>query len=88
MSGMTTIGIAGLSDYDNRTVTIEVTALCRQETSRTSNYAVKVPFNRMSQAMQNINRLGGKVAGVTIVTPPPPPPSPEEGQPPSPEEGQ
>lgn len=80
MSGMTTSGIAGLSDYDNRTVTIEVTGLCRQETSHTSNYAVKVPFNRMSQAMQNINRLGGKVAGVTMVPPAPQPPSPEEGQ--------
>ena len=69
MSGMTTTGVAGISGDSDRSVIIEVTGLCRQDTMKTSNYRVKVPFSGMSQTMQGISRLGGKVASVTVVTP-------------------
>jgi len=67
MSGMITTGDTNISDYGSRTVEIEVTGLCRQDVIRTSNYKVKVPYSRMSQTMQNINRMGGKVAKVSLL---------------------
>lgn len=66
MSGMTTTGDTNISGYGSRTVAIEVTGLCRQDVMRTSNYTVRVPYSRMSQTIQNINRLGGKVARVSL----------------------
>ncbi|MEL6495638.1 MAG: phycobilisome linker polypeptide [Cyanobacteria bacterium J06623_7] len=65
MSGLITTGTS-VSTYGNRTVSIEVTGVCRQDVMRTSNYTVKVPYSRMSQTIQGINRLGGKVAGVSL----------------------
>ena len=66
MSGMTTTGTTGVSDYNTRTVEIEVTGLCRQDVMRTSNYTVRVPFSRMSQVMQGITSIGGKVKSVSM----------------------
>lgn len=67
MSGMVTTGDTNSSSYNSRTVEFEVTGLCRQAVMRTSNYKVKVPYSRMSQTMQSINRMGGKVAKVTLL---------------------
>lgn len=61
-----TAGMTGVSDYDNRTVVIEVTGMCCNEISRTSNYKIKVPYSSMSQAMQNIMGMGGKVKNVSV----------------------
>ncbi|MDJ0617467.1 MAG: phycobilisome linker polypeptide [Calothrix sp. MO_192.B10] len=66
MAGMTTTGLPKLSDYSDRNVVIEVTGLCRQDVMKTSNYQVKVPFSRMSQTMQTIHRMGGKVSSVSV----------------------
>lgn len=68
MAGMTTTGTASTSDYGDRSVIIEVSGLRRQAVMKTSNYQVKVPYNQMSQAMQSINRMGGKVAKVTVAS--------------------
>ncbi len=67
MSGMITTGDTNVSSYGSRTVEFEVTGVCRQDVMRTSNYKVKVPYSRMSQTMQSINRMGGKVAKVTLL---------------------
>ena len=67
MPGMSTTGTSGISGYGNRSVSIQVTGVCCQDVMKTSNYEVKVPYSQMSQAMQAINRMGGKVAGVTVV---------------------
>lgn len=66
MSGMITTGDTSISTYGGRTIAIEVTGVCRQDVFRTSSYTVKVPYSRMSQTIQNINRIGGKVAGVSL----------------------
>lgn len=66
MSGMITTGDTNISTYGNRTIAIEVTGVCRQDVMRTSNYTVKVPYSRMSQTIQSINRMGGKVAGISL----------------------
>ena len=56
MAGMNTLGSAGISDYQSRTVTIEVAGVCQQSVLKTGSYTVRVPFSQMSQAMQTINR--------------------------------
>ncbi|MEM7553204.1 MAG: phycobilisome linker polypeptide [Cyanobacteria bacterium P01_A01_bin.84] len=68
MAGMTTTGIYQASDYKARTALIEVTGMCRQDIMKRSNYTVKVPYTQMSQAMQNISRMGGKVKSVSLVS--------------------
>ena len=67
MSGMTTTGGVNISNYGSRTVMIEVTGVCRQDVMKKSNYSIKVPYSRMSQTMQNINSMGGKVSKVTVL---------------------
>ena len=71
MTGMNTLGSAEISDYQGRTVTIGVTGVCQQSVSKTGSYQIRVPFRQMSQAMQTINRQGGKVASVQIMGNPP-----------------
>lgn len=66
MPGMITTGDTSISGYGSRTVAIEVTGVCRQDVMRTSNYTIKVPYSRMSQTIQNINRMGGKVANISL----------------------
>lgn len=67
MSGMSAMSSGSLSNYDNRTVEIEVSGLCRQDISRTSNYTVKIPHSRMMSAIQNITRMGGKIDKINVV---------------------
>jgi hypothetical protein len=71
MTGMNALGSAAISDYESRTVTIEVTGICQQAVMKTSNYQVRVPYSQMSQALQTINRQGGKVASVQLMGNPP-----------------
>ena len=67
MAGMTATCTNNLSDYDGRVVELSVSGVCRQNVMRMSNYTVKVPHSRMSEEIQNIHRLGGKVAGVKVL---------------------
>lgn len=66
MPGMNTIGTSGISSYGNRSVSITVTGVCRQDLMKTSTYEIKVPYKQMSRIMQSINRMGGKVSSVSI----------------------
>lgn len=68
MSGMATICSNGVNGYANRIFAIEITGVCRQDIAKTSNYSVKVPYSQMSQAIQNVSRMGGKVANVTLIS--------------------
>ena len=65
---MITTGDTDISTYGGRTVTIEVTNVCRQDIVRSSNYTIKVPYSRMSQTIRNINNMGGKVANIYLGT--------------------
>ena len=64
---MNTLGSSGISDYQSRTVTIEVTGVRQQSVLKTGSYQVRVPFSQMSQTMQSINRRGGTVASVQLM---------------------
>lgn len=67
MSGMKTPTSSGVSGYNSRIVTIQVTGVCQQSVMKTSNYQVRVPYSQMSQALRTINQQGGKVASVQLM---------------------
>ncbi|NET03287.1 MAG: hypothetical protein F6K16_00835 [Symploca sp. SIO2B6] len=67
MSHMTTAGAMSLSSHDNRTIVIEVTGICHN-LARKSNLTIKVPYSRLSQALQRLMRIRGKVTGVKLVS--------------------
>ena len=67
MTGMNTLGSTAISDYQDRTVTIDVAGVCQQSVLKNGNYRVRVPFSQMSQALQTINHQGGKVASVQVL---------------------
>ena len=54
------------SDYNSRSVAIQVTGVRRQDLMRGSNYTVRVPYTRMSKAIQNIHRIGGKITSISV----------------------
>jgi hypothetical protein len=57
--------MAGMLTGD-RMVRLEIAGVCQQSISHTSNYSITVPYRSMSQTMQNISRMGGKVVGVHV----------------------
>lgn len=67
MSGMLTTGTADLSDYNSRTIIIEVTGALGNLV-RTSNYTLKVPYNRMSEKVRQINRMGQKIVSIRLAS--------------------
>lgn len=67
MTGMSTINTASPSSSSSRTVEIKVTGVARQDLMHTSNYTIKIPYRDLSRTIQNISRMGGKVAEVTVV---------------------
>ena len=80
MSGMITTGNTNISEYAGRTIAIEVTGMCHQDVMRNSNYTIKVPYSRMSQTIQNISRMGGKVANISLGETAASAPTPSEAQ--------
>ncbi|MBW4497146.1 MAG: HEAT repeat domain-containing protein [Oscillatoria princeps RMCB-10] len=66
---MTQTADKNLSDYSSRTVAIEVTGVRRQNVMRKSKYTVRVPYSRLSQAIQQIHRLGGKIVSIDAGSP-------------------
>ncbi|MDZ8052727.1 MAG: phycobilisome linker polypeptide [Aulosira sp. ZfuVER01] len=62
----TIIDPGDLSDYSSRQVTIEVTGGCHRELMRKAKYTKTIPYNCLSQTIQSINRLGGKITRVTL----------------------
>lgn len=65
-NGMNILGTSEISDYQGRTVTVEVTGVCQQAVNKTGSYTLHVPYRQLSQTMQRINRQGSKVASVSL----------------------
>jgi phycocyanin-associated, rod len=66
MTGMTTIGSTSVSSYSNRTIAIAISGPRNPETSRTSNYVIRIPYSRLSATLQSIGRSGAKILSVTL----------------------
>ena len=59
-------GARGSDANSGRLVTLLVTGIAKNAYSRTAETIIRVPFTRMNEAMQRINRLGGRIIDVTV----------------------
>jgi phycocyanin-associated rod protein len=72
MFGQTTVGTGGISSNASRVFRYEVVGLRQNEENDKNNYSVRysgsvfvtVPYNRMSEEMQRISRMGGRIVSI------------------------
>ena len=67
MYGMATIGTQNLSDYNSRTVVIEVITGGRHKKVRNSHSTFKVPYSSLSKTIRSITNRGGKIVSVSML---------------------
>lgn len=76
MFGQTTVGTGGLSSAASRVFRYEVVGLRQSDENDKNNYEIRnsgsvfitVPYNRMSDEMQRITRMGGKIVNIEALT--------------------
>jgi len=76
MFGQTALGNTALSDSGNRMFRVEVKGLRQTYQSDKLTYPIRrsgssfisVPYSRMNEEMQRINRLGGKIVSIEPLT--------------------
>lgn len=66
MYGIATSNSTNLSDYENRTLWVEV--IKGSHHGHSSHYTLKVSYNRLGQTLQRIQRQGGKVVRVVAMS--------------------
>ena len=49
-----------------RQVTFTVTGLANNDYSRTADLVMNVPYTRMNETMRMVQRMGGKITGVSV----------------------
>jgi phycocyanin-associated, rod len=59
-------GTRGTSFNSSRQVTFTVTGVNNNNFSRTADMVMNVPFTRMNEAMRMVQRMGGKITGVSV----------------------
>lgn len=72
----TSIGSATLSNSSNRMFRVEVEGMGQNVNPDRISYPIRssgkvylnVPYNRMSEQMQRINRMGGKIVSIEPIT--------------------
>jgi phycocyanin-associated rod protein len=76
MFGQTTVGSGGISSAASRVFRYEVVGLRQNEENDKNNYEIRrsgsvfvtVPYNRMSEEMQRISRMGGRIVNIQPLT--------------------
>ena len=59
-------GTRGTSFNSGRQVTFTVTGMNNIDFSRTAEMVMNVPYTRMNQTMQMVQRMGGKITGISV----------------------
>ncbi|MEB3277057.1 MAG: phycobilisome linker polypeptide [Cyanobacteriota bacterium] len=59
-------GTRGTSFVSGRQVTFTVTGLSNNDYSRTADLVMNVPYTRMNETMRMVQRMGGKITGVSV----------------------
>ncbi len=73
MHGQTSIGVAANTEAGRRIFQIEVSGLRQSEESNKTKFPIRrsgstfftVPYTKMNEEMQRINRLGGKIVSIS-----------------------
>ena len=58
--------LRGTNSGAGRLVTIKATGIAENAYVRSGSYVLRVPFSRMNEALQRVNRLGGRVIDVVV----------------------
>ncbi|WP_052754455.1 phycobilisome linker polypeptide [Calothrix sp. 336/3] len=77
----TIISPSDLSDYNSRRVRVEVTGGSYQGMMHRGKYTITIPYSCLSQTIQSIHRLGGKITNISLPFSHSPAPSLESIQP-------
>ncbi|NDJ18186.1 phycobilisome linker polypeptide [Myxacorys almedinensis] len=75
MFGQTTVGSGGISSSASRMFRFEVAGLRQNDETDKNSYEIRnsgsmfitVPYSRMSDEMQRISRLGGKIVNIELI---------------------
>jgi len=59
-------GNRGTSFSNDRQVSFTVTGLANNDYSRTADVVMNVPYTRMNETMRLVQRMGGKITGVSV----------------------
>ncbi|MEY3463824.1 MAG: hypothetical protein RLZZ468_1602 [Cyanobacteriota bacterium] len=59
-------GTRGTSFNSGRQVTFTVTGMNNNDFSRTADLVMNVPYTRMNETMRMVQRMGGKITGVSV----------------------
>jgi len=59
-------GTRGTSFSSGRQVTFTVTGMNNNAYSRTADLVMNVPYTRMNETMQMVQRMGGKITSVSV----------------------
>jgi len=59
-------GTRGTSFDSGRQVSFTVTGLANNDYSRTADLVMNVPYTRMNETMRMVQRMGGKITGVSV----------------------
>ncbi|MEA5391870.1 phycobilisome rod-core linker polypeptide [Cyanobium gracile UHCC 0139] len=59
-------GVRGTSSPSGRVATITATGLVNNAVVRSGSYVMRVPYSRMNEALQRVQRLGGRVVRVSV----------------------
>ncbi|MEB3308171.1 MAG: phycobilisome linker polypeptide [Cyanobacteriota bacterium] len=59
-------GSRGTSFASSRQVSFTVTGLANNSYSRTADLVMNVPYTRMNETMRMVQRMGGRITGVTV----------------------
>ena len=56
----------GTGSSSGRVATITATGLVNNAVVRSGSYVMRVPYSRMNEALQRVQRLGGRVIQVSV----------------------
>ncbi len=59
-------GVRGTGSSSGRVATITATGLVNNAVVRSGSYVMRVPYSRMNEALQRVQRLGGRVIQVSV----------------------
>jgi phycocyanin-associated rod protein len=59
-------GTRGTGLSSSRQVALTVTGVSNNDSSRTADMVMNVPYTRMNETMRMVQRMGGKIVGVAV----------------------
>jgi len=59
-------GRRSTTDTGERQVTVQVTGIANNDYLRSADATLKIPYSRMNETMRMVQRMGGRIADVSV----------------------